>query len=38
MKIGVIGIGRWGTKVTREYIELANEGVVDSVILYDQNV
>ena len=38
MKIGVVGIGRWGFKVAREYIELANEGVIDSVILYDQNV
>jgi predicted dehydrogenase len=35
MKIGVIGIGRWGTKVAREYITLANEGIVDSVILCD---
>ena len=37
MKIGVIGIGRWGTKVAREYIALMNEGVVDSVILCDTN-
>mgnify|MGYP000719329067 CR=1 FL=1 len=37
MKIGVIGIGRWGTKVAREYIALMNEGVIDSVILCDAN-
>jgi len=37
MKIGVIGIGRWGTKVAREYIALMDEGVVDSVILCDIN-
>lgn len=35
MKIGVVGIGRWGTKVAREYIELMNEGIIDSVILCD---
>jgi len=35
MKIGVIGIGRWGMKVAREYIALMNEGVIDSVILCD---
>ena len=35
MRIGVIGIGRWGTKVAREYIALMNEGIVDSIILCD---
>ncbi|MDI3501382.1 MAG: UDP-N-acetylglucosamine 3-dehydrogenase [Thermoanaerobacter sp.] len=35
MRIGVIGIGRWGTKVAREYIALMNEGIIDSVILCD---
>lgn len=35
MKIGVIGIGRWGTKVAKEYIVLMNEGIIDSVILCD---
>jgi len=35
MKLGVIGIGRWGTKVAREYIALMNEGIIDSVILCD---
>jgi len=35
MKIGIIGIGRWGTKVAREYIALMNDGIVDSVILCD---
>jgi len=35
MKIGIIGIGRWGTKVAREYLALMNEGVIDSVILCD---
>jgi predicted dehydrogenase len=37
MKVGVVGIGRWGMKVAREYITLMNEGVVDSVILCDVN-
>jgi len=35
MKLGVIGIGRWGRKVAREYIALMNEGIIDSVILCD---
>jgi len=35
MKLGVIGIGRWGTKVAREYIALMNEGIIDSIILCD---
>ena len=37
MKVGVIGIGRWGTKVAREYITLMNEGIIDSVILCDSD-
>jgi predicted dehydrogenase len=37
MRIGVIGIGRWGTKVAREYLALMNERVIDSVILCDIN-
>jgi len=37
MKVGVIGIGRWGTKIAKEYVALMNEGVVDSVILCDTN-
>ena len=37
MKVGVIGIGRWGTKVAREYIALMNEGTIDSVVLCDTN-
>jgi len=35
MKIGVIGIGRWGTKVAREYIALKEEGIIEEVILCD---
>jgi len=35
MKIGVIGIGSWGTRVAREYVALMNEGIIDSVILCD---
>lgn len=35
MKIGVIGIGRWGSKVAKEYIDIMNEGIIDSVIVYD---
>lgn len=37
MKIGVVGIGRWGTKVAKEYIALMDEGVIDSVILCDDD-
>jgi predicted dehydrogenase len=37
MRIGIIGIGRWGTKVAREYIAMMNEGIIDSVILCDTN-
>jgi len=37
MRIGVIGIGRWGTKVAKEYIALMNEKIIDSVILCDVN-
>jgi len=35
MKIGIIGIGQWGTKVAKEYIKLMDEGTLDSVILCD---
>ncbi|AEA46587.1 Gfo/Idh/MocA family protein [Archaeoglobus veneficus] len=37
MKIGVIGLGRWGTKVAREYIALKDEGAIDSIVLCDTN-
>jgi len=37
MKLGVIGIGRWGKKVAREYIALMNEDIINSVILCDIN-
>jgi len=35
MKVGVIGTGYWGKKVTREYIDLYNEGFIDSIVLCD---
>jgi len=35
MRIGIIGIGRWGIKVVREYLELAKENIVESVTLFD---
>ena len=35
--MGVIGLGRWGTKVAREYIVLMDEGIIDSLILCDIN-
>jgi len=35
MRIGVIGLGRWGTKVAKEYISLLEEGIIDSIILCD---
>jgi len=35
MIIGVIGVGYWGKKVAREYIELMREGIIDKVILCD---
>jgi len=35
MKIGVIGVGRWGSKVVREYLALQSEGIIDQLVLYD---
>jgi predicted dehydrogenase len=35
LKVGVIGLGRWGTRVAREYIQLMEEGIVESVALCD---
>ena len=35
MKIGIVGLGYWGKKVVKEYLALANEGLIDSVHLYD---
>jgi len=38
VKAGVIGIGRWGSKVAREYVALLKEGVIDSLVLCDIDV
>ena len=35
MNVGVIGIGYWGNKVVREYIDLYEEGFIDSIALCD---
>jgi len=35
MRVGVIGIGYWGKKVAREYIDLYEEGFIDSIALCD---
>jgi len=35
MNIGVIGIGYWGKKVVREYIDLYKEGFIDSIAICD---
>jgi predicted dehydrogenase len=37
MNIGVIGVGYWGSKVAREYLDLAKEGIIDGVGLCDVN-
>lgn len=37
MKVGIIGIGYWGSKVAKEYMELQEDGVIKSVHLYDIN-
>lgn len=36
MKIGVIGIGYWGSKVAREYMALMRNGNVDEVHIFDE--
>lgn len=35
MKIGVVGIGRWGTKVLGEYMQLVKEGQLEGVGICD---
>ena len=35
MNIGVIGVGYWGSKVVREYIDLAEEGKIEGVGVCD---
>lgn len=35
MRVGVIGIGRWGAKVLQEYTQLARDGKIDSVGICD---
>lgn len=35
MKIGIVGLGYWGKRVFKEYLSLANQGMIDSIHLYD---
>ena len=35
MDVGIIGIGYWGKKVVREYIDLYEEGFIDSIAICD---
>lgn len=35
MKIGIVGLGYWGKKVFKEYLALADQGMIDSIHLYD---
>ena len=37
MRIGVVGIGYWGSKVTREYLSLVEDRTIDSISLCDVN-
>lgn len=37
MKVGVVGLGRWGRKVWLEYSELARDGLIDVIFGYDSN-
>lgn len=37
MKVGVIGLGYWGSKVAKEYKTLLDQGVIDNLILYDSD-
>lgn len=37
MKVGVIGLGYWGSKVAKEYKVLLGQGVIDKLILYDSD-
>ncbi len=36
MNIGVIGVGYWGSKVVKEYLDLAAEGIIDGVGICDK--
>lgn len=37
MKVGVVGLGYWGSKVVREYVRLRNEGRLDGVFVCDRD-
>ena len=37
MKIGVVGIGSWGSRVAKEYLNLVEERVIDSIMICDTN-
>jgi len=37
MNIGIIGVGNWGNRVAKEYIELAKEGIIESVSICEKN-
>ena len=38
MRIGIVGLGYWGRKVFREYLALVNEGLIDTIHLYDAKI
>lgn len=35
INMGILGLGYWGSKVIKEYLELANEGQIESVSICD---
>lgn len=35
MNVGVIGVGYWGSKVVREYIDMVHDGIIDGVGICD---
>ncbi len=38
MRVGIVGLGYWGTKVFREYFSLVKEGLIDTIHLYDEKI
>ena len=37
MKVGIVGLGYWGKKIFKEYLNLVSEGMIDDLHLYDIN-
>lgn len=37
MKFGIIGVGKWGRKLTGEYVALKRENVLEEVAIYDSD-